>query len=754
MKNKIAFLLFLFSAPAFAQLGNFTVQVFPGVPTGSCQQTQGAENSANQHWYICPAGSWVDVGPGAAGSAAFSSLTPGTNSAIGNFIASGNTWDFSAATVKVPTKSQADGTTNAASTLYVDTGLGGKQNTLGFTPVPNTLTVAGHALNANVNIACGDLSNGAGGCSMSTTAGGDLSGTLPSPTVAKINGNSVPSGAIADQVPVGTAANTLAWKTFTDTSGGAAAVTYTTATHSFGVLSNILTASLTAGRIPFSSGTNALVDSANFTYSATSGISQVQGANNSDMYFAKRFTDTAPTGNFLHFQNASASADLFKLDVLGNLTATSFQANNPSGTAGMLSLIQGSTPTDVPNAINLYASSSVTTGHIKFPSAVVAGIWAQDSSGNLSFGPLSGDVTTSLLVATVGKVNGVSYPSAPSVNTMPIVTGSNAVTYNLIAGGSDCGIADTTHALIFNHTTSTINCGGITATATPGGSPTQIQYNNSGAMGGDPDLIYTAASHLHTFGVGGITLNGSTSGGASIVAPATASGTDTLPGANGTFAVDNASDTTTTHPLFATSTAHVYAARAIAAGDLPTTLTSGTAITNAALTTPALGTPSAVNLSNATNLPCGALPALTGNVTTSSGSCATTVAAVPASAVPAVTVTISTSSPVTVSTTLNSAFYDNQNGTAAGAMTFNLPTAAAGKQFCFANSFNGSAADTGVLTVATSATGQFIIFTDGTLSATGGNVTSGGAAADAACVRGVDSTHWQLYSLVGTWTKH
>ena len=40
-------------------------------------------------------------------------------------------------------------------------------------------------------------------------------------------------------------------------------------------------------------------------------------------------------------------------------------------------------------------------------------------------------------------------------------------------------------------------------------------------------------------------------------------------------------------------------------------------------TTPALGTPSAVNLSNATSLPCAAMPALTGAVTTTAGSCAT-----------------------------------------------------------------------------------------------------------------------------------
>lgn len=121
---------------------------------------------------------------------------------------------------------------------------------------------------------------------------------------------------------------------------------------------------------------------------------------------------------------------------------------------------------------------------------------------------------------------------------------------------------------------------------------------------------------------------------------------------------------------------------------------------------------------------------------------------------PAVAVTIDTSTPVTVTATNKATFHNNQNATAATAVTYNLPTAAAGIQKCFTNSYNGSAANTGVLTIATSASGQFIIFTDGTLSATGGNVTSGGAAADAACVVGVDSTHWQLYVQRGTWTKH
>jgi len=116
--------------------------------------------------------------------------------------------------------------------------------------------------------------------------------------------------------------------------------------------------------------------------------------------------------------------------------------------------------------------------------------------------------------------------------------------------------------------------------------------------------------------------------------------------------------------------------------------------------------------------------------------------------------TITTGTTASLGGTFKSGYTWNQEATAVTAVTYTLPTAAAGLQYCVGNSWNGSAPTTGVLTLSTSASGQFIIFTDGTLSATGGNVTSGGAAADFACVVGIDSTHWQLSTPRGTWTKH
>lgn len=123
---------------------------------------------------------------------------------------------------------------------------------------------------------------------------------------------------------------------------------------------------------------------------------------------------------------------------------------------------------------------------------------------------------------------------------------------------------------------------------------------------------------------------------------------------------------------------------------------------------------------------------------------------------------VAASSIVTLTTgttaTLSTALTVNQEATAGTAVAYTLPPAAAAtassSQFCVSNGNNGTSADTGVLTINASASGQFIVFTDGTLSATGGNVTSGGAAADAACFVGLDTTHWLMYVNRGTWTKH
>src|SRR6185369_4800272 len=184
----------------------------------------------------------------------------------------------------------------------------------------------------------------------------------------------------------------------------------------------------------------------------------------------KRATDTTPTGNFLRFRNAAASTDLFTVDVAGNVTAASYSATNASGNAGMLSLIQGTAPSNTANAVNLLAPTSVTTYALTYPGTIAAGLWRTNSSGVYSIAELSGDATTSTSNAvTVVKVNGVAYASGPATDTTPIITAANTATYTAI---SNCG--DATHALAYSTSTHTYSCPAITATATPAGSNTQI----------------------------------------------------------------------------------------------------------------------------------------------------------------------------------------------------------------------------------------------------------------------------------------
>ena len=126
---------------------------------------------------------------------------------------------------------------------------------------------------------------------------------------------------------------------------------------------------------------------------------------------------------------------------------------------------------------------------------------------------------------------------------------------------------------------------------------------------------------------------------------------------------------------------------------------------------------------------------------------------VPAAPTTQTACTLGTASPGCLGS-YNTGYSFNEYATAGTGVTYTLPTAAAGKQYCVANAYNGTAANTGALTLQTSASGQYIIFTDGTLTARGGHVVSSGAAADSACVVGVDSTHWFLYVRSGTWAKH
>ena len=448
-----------------------------------------------------------------------------------------------------------------------------------------------------------------------------------------------------------------------------------------------------------------------------------------------------------------------------------------------------------------------TTGHlVSFGAAnipadsnvVAANVTTQTSNG------------ASNQVCTYTGANKVCVPGV--VTNAMLQNASTTVNSQTCTLGSTCTI---TAGLAFPATVSgTTTSGGIpyfsnTTTLTSSGLLcTNCLVAGAGAGGapatGNGDFTY--ATHTLTGGASGLVDFSAITSSSGFKVPIHSANT-----AGAAGVVDYDSTAGSTH-MFTGGADSISAGFASAPTTGQVVVTSGTAGVIAGSTTPNLGTPSAVTLTNATGLPCGAMPALTGDTTTSATSCATTTAKINGTAFPTsatvvgsngsaqpiaatttgsgTTVVLATSptlvTPVigaatgtsliasgvvdgkaivnvttgatltfgTTGTACSSCYYDNEEATAGTAITGTLPTASAGLQYCIDNAYNGSAANTGTLEILTSAAGQYIIYTDGTLSASGGYVISGGAARDSACVRGVDSTHWMLYVYSGTWTKH
>jgi hypothetical protein len=111
---------------------------------------------------------------------------------------------------------------------------------------------------------------------------------------------------------------------------------------------------------------------------------------------------------------------------------------------------------------------------------------------------MTGDATTSAnsFVTTVSRVNGVSYPAAPAVNTVPVVTSSNTITYqalpnsamatmpSLTLKGNDTGAASVPVDLTISQTMTMLGAASLlnpsftgvptAPTAAPGNNTTQI----------------------------------------------------------------------------------------------------------------------------------------------------------------------------------------------------------------------------------------------------------------------------------------
>jgi hypothetical protein len=283
-----------------------------------------------------------------------------------------------------------------------------------------------------------------------------------------------------------------------------------------------------------------------------------------------------------------------------------------------------------------------------------------------------------------------------------------------------------------------VNTGTPTATAVP-------KYSSTSGTAITPSGVLIDASDNIT-GVSSITIDGA---GASnltgIAAPAgtPAAGTSDIfinSGTSYNFWVKSPADAYThtvatktrtgTEFLTAISDAGVVSAATIAAGDLPATLTSGTAITNASLTTPNIGAATGTSLV-ATGIVSGLAPV---TYLQDADPCPT-------------------GTHCAVGATYNMGYIINGATTEASATFFDLPSAVAGQQYCFENGAGNSGATTGVMKVI-AASGDYITLLGVKSGTSGTTATSGGAAGDAACFIAVKGDEWVMKTSGGTWTTN
>lgn len=133
-------------------------------------------------------------------------------------------------------------------------------------------------------------------------------------------------------------------------------------------------------------------------------------------------------------------------------------------------------------------TSSGTLGVTTTLNGVVHGNGSALTAGNVS---LTSEVTGLLPVSNGGTGQG-----SLSTDNVFLGNGTGAMTGTAIP---NCG--SSSQALAYSTGTHTFSCQTVTGSATPpGGSNTQIQYNNSGAFGGDADFTWDATNNIMTIG--------------------------------------------------------------------------------------------------------------------------------------------------------------------------------------------------------------------------------------------------------------
>jgi hypothetical protein len=404
------------------------------------------------------------------------------------------------------TQAQGDGSTQVATTAYVDTGLSGKAATTAATTVNGQTCTLGSS------------------CTVAATPGGsaagDLSGSYPSPTVVKVNGGAVPLGAsLVATNSSGQLVNASSATLANNTTGNAAtasalattptqcpAGTYSTGVSAVGA-SNC--SQVNASQL----GSGALA-------SGTTATTQTQG-DESTKVATTAYVDTGLN------QKASVTASTTvngKICSLGGSCTITAELDATAG--GDLS---GSYPSPAVAKINGISLAGLATGLLKntavtgVPTIAAAGVDYVLPGGSITgsaasatnfTGSLNGDVTGTQAATAVVKVNGAAVPAsativgtnasgqlvnASSATLANNTTGNAATATALAAVPVACASGYVAAGILANgNATGCIPVGSSSAVAGPGTSVSNDLASFNGTTGGNLKDTGIAASSIAT----------------------------------------------------------------------------------------------------------------------------------------------------------------------------------------------------------------------------------------------------------------
>jgi Repeat of unknown function (DUF5907) len=251
----------------------------------------------------------------------------------------------------------------------------------------------------------------------------------------------------------------------------------------------------------------------NLTYASSTGaVTLNQLANGNETLYGTRTSDVAPSGNLIHFQNYARTADLFKVDTSGNVTAASFTstASGPflmSGTEGSCSGAAAGKDVLCLGDTGSHTAQLALNGGSFVPIPQLAG-----DLGGTGAAP---QVVSTHLASPLTTAQGGSGAGTFAAHGVLLGEGSSAF--------SAAGPGTSGQCLLSNGSSADPSFAACpTGAATAGGSNTQFEFNNAGSFGGTSNLTYASST-------GAVTLNQLANGNETLYGTRT---TDTSPTGN------------------------------------------------------------------------------------------------------------------------------------------------------------------------------------------------------------------------------